>query len=291
MSGTFLEKLADRRNGGHLVCAGLDPDIGKVQKAVGNHAWIQLDVGRFLTDVVDAVARKVAAFKPNAAFFAGLGLDGIATLKHLIAYIQMVAPWVVIILDFKRGDILKTNDHYVREAFETFAGADAITIHPYLGAEANGPFLEQTGRGVFVLCRTSNPGAGEFQDLMVAVGAGGPEEPLFCRVARNVAHEWKAKATLGVVVGATYPAQLGAVRQIVGEMPILIPGVGTQGGDLEASIRNSLGGHAIVNVASSMLYASSGRDHAEASAREIDTIDLTITDILSRISTEQRGEA
>jgi orotidine-5'-phosphate decarboxylase len=287
----FRELVQHRRQGGKLVCVGLDPNMDKIGRAVGAFPWTQLQLGRFFTALVDATAKTAAAFKPNRAFFGGLGIDGHIALAQIIAYIRTVAPEVPVILDPKYGDIGATNDHYVREVFEVF-GADAVTIHPYLGREAMAPFLKQEHRGIIVLSRTSNPGAGEFQDLEVPATGKAPAEPLYCRVARNVATEWDTVGNCGVVVGATYPDELKRVRAIVGERLILIPGVGTQGGDLAASVRNSLGGDALINLSSSIAYASTDPNtFAQAAAREAEQVDLAITDILAHVGTQEVGQA
>ncbi|KKU47633.1 orotidine 5'-phosphate decarboxylase [Candidatus Uhrbacteria bacterium RIFCSPHIGHO2_01_FULL_46_23] len=304
MSRCFREMVQSRRQGGRLVCVGLDPDIGKIGKAVGTFPWTQLQLGKFFTALIDATAEIAAAFKPNRAFFGGLGIDGSVALQHIIAYIKAVAPEVPIIIDPKYADIGKTNDHYVREAFEVF-GADAVTVHPYLGCEAMKPFLAQENKGIIVLCRTSNPGAGEFQDLEIPLAGAllGEVERHFGReistaslklyeyVAYRVCTAWNINRNCGLVVGATYPEELKRVREIVRELLILIPGIGTQGGDLEASVRNSFGGDALVNSSSGILYASTTpNDFAEVAGREAEKLDLAITDILTRITAENVGQ-
>lgn len=276
MTRNFRALTEARWAEGKYLCVGLDPDPGKIPSRVHLYG--------FLRGVVDATAPYVAAFKPNIAFFEGIYLElfpnpeaeftGLAALRGICRYIREKYPDIPIILDGKRGDIGNSNRGYAKAFFELY-GADAITVPPYLGEESLTPFLEVPGKYVFVLCRTSNPGAGEFQDMVVKVDRsdpGGLENSmlLYQYVALRTSHFWTHK-NVGLVVGATYPAELEAVRAIVGdEVPILIPGIGKQGGDLELAVRNGAGGgHAfIINASSSVLYASSGGDYAEAAGTE-----------------------
>ena len=184
--------------------------------------------------VVEATLDIAAAFKPNTAFYEALGAAGWEALRQTVDHIHRVAPEIPVILDAKRADIGSTNEGYVRAIFDE-VGADAVTVHPYLGEHALRPFLDRPGVGVFVLARTSNPGAGEFQDLLV------DGLPLYRQVARRVARAWSAQARLGLVVGATYTRELEEIRADVSpDVPILIPGVGAQGGDLHAAVRANL---------------------------------------------------
>ena len=183
---------------------------------------------RFCTAIVDATADLVCAFKPQIAHFAAQRAE--PQLEAICRYIRERHPDVVLVLDAKRGDIDSTAEHYAREAFGRY-GADAVTVNPYLGTDAARPFLE--AGGVLALCRTSNPGSADLQDLPLDVGG----EPLYLRVARMVAERWSQLGDCGLVVGATYPAQLGEVRAIVGDLPILVPGVGAQEGDVAGSVR------------------------------------------------------
>ena len=206
----------------------------------------------------------VCAYKPNAAFFEALGPDGAWALGRVIEEIRDLAPDVPIIYDAKRGDIGSTNQGYAHDAFDRL-GADAITVHPYLGQEALRPFLDRAEKGIIVLCRTSNPGGGEFQDLAV----GGT--PLYRVVAEHVAASWNRRDNCAVVVGATYPDELLEVRRIVGDMPILIPGIGAQGGDVARTVvagRDSRGRGMIINSGRAILFASGGEDFAEAARHQ-----------------------
>ncbi len=270
----LLEKLWAR---GLFVCVGLDTRMDRIP---GHQIKLipekDLDGGQDNTDVentifayncaiVDATHDLVCAYKPNVAFYEAEGEAGIRALRRTIQYIHAVAPDVPVILDAKRADIGSTNEGYVRAAFDEL-GADAITVHPYLGAEAMRPFLDRADKGVIVLCRTSNPGAGEFQDLLVS------GKPLYRAVARQVTDEWNSNGNCAVVVGATYPEELAMVRAVVGDMPILIPGIGAQGGDVEKTVRagqDERGMGMIINSSRGVIFASSGEDFAKAARAEV----------------------
>src|SRR4051812_7645445 len=220
----FHERLAKAWSlSGSMLCIGLDPDPAAFPKPLdGSPDAIE----RFCTTIIDATADLVCAFKPQFAHFASQRAE--PALERVCLYIRERYPDVVVVLDAKRGDIGSTAEHYAHEAFDRY-GADAVTVNPYLGTDAAAPFL--AAGGVLALCHTSNPGAAELQDL----DAGGA--PLFERVATMVATRWAQLGDAGLVVGATYPAQLAAARRIAGGLPILLPGLGAQGGDLAASVR------------------------------------------------------
>lgn len=277
MSGRDFRALLDARwDAGLFVSVGLDPDWDRLpaslRAAAGAEPSDDAKAGavlRFCTAIVDATADLACAFKPNAAFFERFGAPGVAALGAVMRHIRAAAPGVPVIYDAKRGDIGSTNAGYVEDAFDRL-GADAITVHPYLGAESLRPFLDRADRGTIVLVRTSNPGGGEFQDLAV----GG--EPLYRAVARRVADHWNGNRNCAVVVGATYPAELAAVRAIVGDMPILIPGVGAQGGDVRLTVeagRDARGRGMVVNASRGIIYAGAGADFADAARAE--TLRLT----------------
>jgi orotidine-5'-phosphate decarboxylase len=222
----------------------------------------------FLRGIVEATSDLVCCYKPNLAFFEALGLAGQTALRNLLRELPSDIP---VLVDAKRGDTPQTMRFYARAIFEDL-GADAVTVNPYLGADSLAPFFEYSDRGVFVLCKTSNPGAGEMQDLTVTNGA--VSEPLFLHVARR-ALAWDRHGTLGLVVGATYPADAAAVRQLAPHVPILLPGVGAQAGDLERSVQAAVDQHAggaIVNVSRSLLYASHGSDWQAAARAEADRV-------------------
>jgi orotidine-5'-phosphate decarboxylase len=258
--------------GRHLV-VGLDPDPGRIPEAVSPGGAPAERVVEFNRRIVEATAEVAAAYKPNSAFYEALGEDGFYVLEETVATVRRRAPGAAVILDAKRADIGSTNAGYVAAAFDRL-DADAVTVHPYLGGEALAPFLERGEKLVFVLARTSNPGAGELQDL-VADGV-----PLYRHVARAVAREWNSNGNCGLVVGATYPEEMRAIREDVsGEMPILVPGVGVQGGDVTAvvSANREAGSNAFLIAASrSILYASAGEDFADAARAAAEALDAEI---------------
>ena len=238
---------------GSMLCVGLDPDPARYPAPLDGAPDA---ITRFCTAIVDATADLVCAFKPQIAHFASQRAE--PQLEAVCAHIRERHPDVVLVLDAKRGDIGSTAEHYAREAFGRY-GADAVTVNPYLGTDAAVPFLEHGG--VLALCRTSNAGSGELQDLDVA------GIPLYERVAAMVAERWSPIGDCGLVVGATYPEQLAGVRRIAPDLPILLPGVGFQGGDLAASVKAGSTGPGTGLIASSsreILYASNGDDFAEA---------------------------
>ena len=262
--------LEARWDQGLFVSVGLDPDWARLPSVL--KAGVQ-DADRaakaratldFCTAIARATHAQACAFKPNAAFFEALGPDGAWALGEIVGRIREMAPAVPVIYDAKRGDIGSTNEGYVRHAFDDL-GADAITVHPYLGQEALAPFLDRADKEIIVLCRTSNPRGGEFQDLET----GG--RPLYQVVAERVAAHWNRNRNCSLVVGATYPDELAAVRRIIGDMPILIPGVGAQGGDVGRTVaagRDSRGRGMMINSSRGIIFASGAPDFADAARRE-----------------------
>lgn len=283
----FRQMLEAQWSRGNFVCVGLDSEFGKIPESArvgGNECAVHEGntIVAFNRAIVEATKDLVCAYKPNAAFYEVHGAEGIAALQRTIADIHAIAPDVPVILDAKRADIGNTNAGYVDAAF-SFLRADAITVHPYLGAEALQPFLAQVSKGIIVLCRTSNPGAGEFQDLSwpvsgrhdIAKLTGNSQVTLFEQVAYNVANSWNKNGNCALVVGATYPVELARVRQIVGDMPILIPGIGAQGGDVEKTVsagKDSRGWGMIINSSRGIIFASPGADFAEAARRETEKL-------------------
>ena len=256
---------------GKHVCVGLDIDFDKIPEWFKLHfteatgkdyidATI-LGMGTILKmyniRIIEATHDLVCAYKPNIAFYEAWGAPGIIALKETIEYIQAYAPEVPIILDAKRGDIGNTNLQYIKMAFDYF-NADAMTLHPYLGQESLSHFLALEDKGFFILCKTSNPGAGEFQDIKTAGESS--QIPLYQRVATNVRYQWDKNNNCGLVVGATYPDHLAKVREIAGpDMPILIPGIDKQKGDLEATVKagkNEDGQGMIINSSRGIIFAS-----------------------------------
>jgi orotidine-5'-phosphate decarboxylase len=240
---------------GSMLCVGLDPDVDRMPQPLRGAPDATFE---FCRAIVDATAETCSAFKPQIAFFAAQAAEG--ALERLCRHIREAYPDHVLILDAKRGDIGSTAEQYALEAFARY-GADAVTVNPYLGTDSVEPFLRHEGKGVLLLCRTSNRGGDDFQSLLI------DGEPLYVRVARRVADEWSRMGECGLVVGATYPSEVGVVRGIVGDLPLLIPGVGAQGGEVEATVRagqDSAGVGLIISSSRAVLYASSGEDFAEA---------------------------
>ncbi|GAB3334640.1 orotidine-5'-phosphate decarboxylase [Marilutibacter aestuarii] len=257
---SFMQSLRTRwQQADSLVCVGLDPEPSRFP---ARFAGDDDAVFHFCRDIVDATAEHVCCFKPQIAHFAALGAED--ALSRLIAHVHAHHPGIPVILDSKRGDIGSTARHYADEAFVRH-GADAVTVNPYLGRDSVQPFLDHADKGVVILCRTSNPGAGDLQDLMVE------GRPLYQHVAETVARDWNDHGNCALVVGATWPGQLREVRAIVGDdIPFLVPGVGAQGGDAAAVVthaRNAEGTGLIVSSSRAVLYASNGDDYAEAAAQ------------------------
>jgi orotidine-5'-phosphate decarboxylase len=260
---TFLEQLAaTQATNQSLLCVGLDPEPSKFPAHLGQDASHIFD---FCAHIVDATHDLVCAFKPQIAYFAAHRAE--AQLERLIAHMRRTAPHVPIVLDAKRGDIGSTAEQYAIEAFERY-GADAVTLSPFMGFDSVAPYLKYHGKGAFLLCRTSNPGGDDLQNQRLAGLAGEPR--LFEHIAELAQGPWNLNGQLGLVVGATYPEEIARVRQIAPSLPLLIPGVGTQGGDAKATVKAGLTptGPIIVNASRAVLYASKGEDfvHAARSA-------------------------
>ena len=258
-SYSFARSLTDAwQRTGSLLCVGLDPEPARFPGALANRAD---KIFEFCRDIVDATAPYASAFKPQIAYFAAHRAED--QLEALIAHIHDTHPGLPVILDAKRGDIGSTAEQYAREAFERYR-ADAVTVNPYMGFDSIEPYLAHEGRGVIVLCRTSNAGGSDLQFLTTSDGT-----PLYQVVARLAAEKWNAKGQLGLVVGATFPKEIETVRGIVGEMPLLIPGIGAQGGDVEATVRagrTANGAGMLINSSRAIIYASKGDDYAQAAA-------------------------
>ncbi|WP_027795879.1 orotidine-5'-phosphate decarboxylase [Paraburkholderia acidipaludis] len=242
---------------GSLLCVGLDPEPSKFPAALAGRSDA---IFEFCRDIVDATAAYACSFKPQIAYFAAHRAED--QLEALIAHVHAKHPGLPVILDAKRGDIGSTAEQYAREAFERFK-ADAVTVNPYMGFDSIEPWLAHPGKGVIVLCRTSNPGGSDLQFLAV------DGKPLYQVVASLAAQKWNASGELGLVVGATFPKEIEAVREIVGEMPLLIPGIGAQGGDVESTVkagRTANGTGMLINSSRAIIYASKGEDYAQAAA-------------------------
>lgn len=244
------------------MCVGLDPEYGRLPAVLKSQGTIEEAIFSFNREIINATHDLVCAYKPNSAFYESLSEEGLRALHRTVQYIRERYAEIPVILDAKRADIGNTNQGYITAAFD-WLGADAITVHPYLGKEALDPFLRRKDKGIIVLVKTSNPGSGEFQDLPV----GEERRPLYQVVARQVAQSWNANGNCALVAGATYPEELKQVRAIVGDMPLLIPGLGAQGGDVEATVqagRDSRGWGMILNSSRGILYASAEEDFALA---------------------------
>lgn len=255
---TFFDLLRARwRDANTLLCVGLDPDLARFPA----HLRGQPDaIFAFCSQIADATAEFACAFKPQIAYFAAARAED--QLEALIAHLRTRHPQVPVVLDAKRGDIGATSEQYAREAFERY-NAHAVTLSPYMGFDSVQPYLAYPGRGVFLLCRTSNPSGDDLQMLDV----GG--ERLFERVARLSSGAWNASGQLGLVVGATYPAELARVRALAPTLPLLVPGIGAQGGDVQASVaagQDAEGAGMLINSSRAILYASSGEDFPQAAA-------------------------
>ena len=255
----FIEQLERAWDvNGSLVCVGLDPEIERFPPQVVDQAS---PIFQFNKAIIDATADIVCAYKPQFAHYAAYEAED--QLERTIDYIQSTYPGIPVILDSKRGDVGNTAERYAIEAFERYH-ADAVTVNPYLGGDSMEPFLKYEDKGVIILCRTSNPGAGDLQDLEV----GGRR--LFHIVADLAARRWNTRGNCALVVGATYPRELAEVREIVGNMPFLVPGVGAQGGDVAQAVQSgqtAAGAGLVISSSRSILYASSGEDFVSA-ARE-----------------------
>lgn len=254
----FMQLLQAKWLEGKMLCVGLDTDFSKISPAdrVNEPGMDDLDIREtmfnFNKAIVRSTAGTVCTYKLNSAFYEAEGAPGIQAMYDTVDFIHRVDPTIPVILDAKRADIGNTNKGYASAAFEV-CNADGLTLHPYLGREALSPFLDMENKGFFILCRTSNLGAGEFQDL----DCNG--RPLYQIVAEQVAKHWNTLGNCGLVVGATYPEELAIVRSIVGDdMPILIPGIGAQGGDVKATVDagvNSTGRGILVNSSRGIIFA------------------------------------
>lgn len=274
---SFIEKLSRAWSAQRsLLCVGLDPDVSRFPA----HLQRQPDaIFTFCKAIIDATAEAACCFKPQIAYFAALRAED--QLEAICDYLRENYPALPVILDAKRGDIGATAEQYAREAFERY-GADAVTVSPYMGFDSVAPYLEWKDRGAIVLCRTSNAGGSDLQFLSV------DGRPLYLHVAQMVAEKWNTNGQCGLVVGATFPAELAQVRALVGDMPLLVPGIGAQGGDVEATVRagrTAQGAGMMINSSRAILYAkpdeAAGEDFAAAARR----VALDTRDAINRFTT------
>jgi len=262
-SNTFNQQLQSAwASQGSMLCVGFDPDPKRLPPSFQGKPE---GIFEFCREIADATADLVCSFKPQFAYFASQRAE--AQLEKLIKHLKDKYPHIPVILDSKRGDIGSTADHYALEAFERY-GADAVTVNPFMGFDTIEPYLKHAGKGVIVLCRTSNPGGSDLQFLNVSSG-----EPLYLHVAKLASQKWNGSGQISLVVGATFPEEIAKVRAIVGDMPLLIPGIGAQGGDIDSTIKagripNAPGSGMIINSSRAILYASAGNDFAQA-ARDV----------------------
>ncbi|MES2072636.1 MAG: orotidine-5'-phosphate decarboxylase [Pseudomonadota bacterium] len=258
---TFIEKLsAAWATNNSLLCVGLDPDVAKFPPELAQQPDA---IFAFCKAIIDATADLACSFKPQIAYFAALRAED--QLEAICSYIKTTYPNIPIILDAKRGDIGATAEQYAREAFERY-DADAVTVNPYMGFDSVAPYMEWKERGAIVLCRTSNAGGSDLQFLNV------DGKPLYQHVARLVADKWNTNGQCALVVGATFPNEIAQVRQLVGDMPLLIPGIGAQGGDVAATVdagRTTAGTGMMINSSRAILYAKplAGESYTQAARR------------------------
>ena len=257
----FIPQLQQAWQTNHsLLCVGLDPSPEKLPTHLRDKP-IEQAFYEFCVGIIDATAPYVCAFKPQIAYFAAHRAESV--LEDIIRHAKDKHPQIPVILDAKRGDIGSTAEQYAIEAFERYQ-ADAVTVNPYMGFDSVQPYLAYPDKGVIILCRTSNPGGSDLQFLQV------DGQPLYQIVAHKVAHEWNTNGQCALVVGATFPNEIAQVRAIVGDMPLLIPGIGAQGGDLAATMQagqTANGTGVIINSSRAIIYASVGEDYAQAAAQ------------------------
>lgn len=243
-----------------MLCVGLDPNVSRMPEGYGTSP---AEIERFCMEIVKATAEFACAFKPQIAYFAANRAE--AALENILAYANEIAPHATTILDAKRGDIGATAKQYAIEAFERYK-ADSVTLSPYMGSDSVEPYHAYADRGLFLLCRTSNPGGNDLQFLNTE-----KNEPLYQTVAKLATTTWNPHLQVGLVVGATYPEEIKTVRALVGDSPLLVPGIGAQGGDLLNTVKNGLcsqGWGLLINSSRAILYASSKADFASAAALE-----------------------
>lgn len=259
---TPLAKLsAIEQTNNSLLCVGLDSDINKLPAQFKNSPTPQFD---FNKAIIDATHDLVSSYKPNSAFYEARGEQGIKELKMTMDYLHKNYPEIFTVLDAKRGDIGNTNEGYIQFIFD-YLGFDSVTLHPYFGKESLTPFLKRTDKISIILCRSSNPGSAEFQNLTT------DGEPLYQRVTKKVVTEWNSNNNCFLMFGATYPEEMANARKIAGDMPFLVPGIGAQGGDVEKTVKagiNSQKAGMIINSARGIIFASNGADFARRAREE-----------------------
>ncbi len=288
---TFSQKVRRRWDRSLFLCVGLDISVDKLPASLATLP-VEDSLFEFNRQIIEATAEYSAVFKPNVAFYEQSGPPGLVALKRTCDWLRSRFPEIPILLDAKRGDLASTNEGYAA-AFFDYYGGDALTAQPYLGSGALAPFLDRPEKGVFVLCRTSNPDSAQLQGLTVAASGDFQAEPLFHRVARLASSPvWNYNMNVGLVAGATFPAELGQIRQIAPTLPLLIPGIGAQGGELGQVLENGLdqqGAGVLINASRSIIYASKGQDFAEAAHREAAALAQSMREGRDRVMTA-RGQ-
>ncbi len=284
----FMQMIREKWGQGKFLCLGLDSDYEKLPMDAKKGRDAQDAIIWFNCDIINATGDLFCACKLNIAFYEGLGTAGLKALHNTVLYIKEALEDVPIILDAKRGDIENTNLGYIRYAFDIL-GVDAITVPPYMGQLSLAPFLEKEDKGIFILCRTSNKGSDELQNLTVYLdqgvvpGVGVRKLPLYQYVAERVAKDWNKHGNCGLVVGATYPEEAKEIRKIAPQLPFLIPGIGAQGGDVKKTVlaaKDKKGRGMIINSSRGIIFASSGSDYAEAARREAEKLHKEINHYL-----------
>lgn len=268
MAQSFYKKISAHWQEQKFVCIGLDPDYEKIPQSLkAKYTSLAKAFFAFNKAIIDTTADLVCAYKPQAAFYEAEGIEGVTALFKTVSYIRQSYPSIPIIYDAKRADIGHTNDAYAKAAFDTL-GADAMTVNLYPGQEALKPFLDRKDKGIIIWLKTSNPKGSTVQGMVLKK----EDQPFYKVLARDITSQWNTNGNVGVVVGATYPKELKEIREIIGDMLILIPGLGAQGGDLQKAIqfgKNSKNEGMILNFSRSIIYASQGKDFAQKAREEV----------------------
>jgi len=290
LAETFSQKVQRRWDRSLFLCVGLDGSADKLPSSLAGQP-VEDGLFEFNRQIIEATAEFAAIYKPNIAFYEQSGPPGLVALKRTCDWLKSRHPEIPILLDAKRGDLANTNESYAA-AFFNYYEVDAVTVQPYMGAGPLAPFLSHPEKGIFVLCHTSNPDSASFQGQVVAATDEYPAEPLYHRVARLAAGpEWNYNGNVGLVTGATFPAELGEIRSLAPQLPFLIPGIGAQGGDLEQSMANGLderGGGVLVNASRSIIFASKGADFAEVAGREAGKLAQEMREVWEKVMTARR---
>lgn len=292
----FIIRLENRWSKENFACVGLDPDLNRIPKFLKPKLSPEEIILKFNKKIIDATHDLVCAFKPQISFYEALGHQGMKAFEKTIKYINKTYPEIPIILDAKRGDIRNTNDRYVKAYFEN--DVDAITVNPYLGGDSLRPFLDKANKGVIILVKTSNPDSGEFQDLPIDLNQisnsykekfgeleglrklmGTNIVPLYQVVTYAATRKWNKNGNVCLVAGATHPKDLALIRKIAGDVPLLIPGIGAQGGDVQETVQAGMDSRSrgmIINSSQGIIYASNGKDFDKAARQATEKLNRKI---------------